>query len=76
MRPIVDGLEEQYGVRVDFIRLDALDGGQGEAAFATYGLRGHPSIVVVAPDGQVSAVKLGIVPREELAQALEAALVP
>ena len=76
MRPIVNGLEEQYQNQVDFLSLNALDGGQGEAAFRAYGLRGHPSTVVVAPGGQVNSIHLGIVSRQELDQALQDALGP
>ena len=76
MQPIVDGLEEEYMEQVDFISLNALDGSQGEAAFDAYGLRGHRTVVLVEPDGQVSAVKLGFVPSEDLEQAIQKLLAP
>jgi hypothetical protein len=74
MQPIVNGLEEQYAAEVEFISLNSEDGDQGEAAFAAYGLRGHPSIVLVRPGGQISAIKLGVVTAKELEQAIQTAL--
>jgi hypothetical protein len=76
MRPIVNGLEEQYRDQIDFLSLNSLDGGQGEAAFGAYGLRGHPSTVVVAPDGEVSSIHFGVVSQRELDQSLQNALGP
>lgn len=76
MRPIVNGLEEQYQAEVDFLSLNALDNSQGETAFASYALRGHPSTVIVRPSGQVSSVHFGVVSREELDQGLQKALSP
>ena len=72
MRPIVDELEEQYMDLVDFFSLNALDGGQGQTAFAAYGLRGHPAIVLVQTDGQVSDVLSGVVAGEDLERAIQA----
>lgn len=71
MRPIVDGLREQYGEQVDFVYPNARDGAQGEAAFDFYGLRGHPSLVFVTAEDEVSWVRMGVVAREELARAIE-----
>lgn len=74
MRPIVNGLEDEYGDRVDFLELDALDGDQGEAAFERYSLRGHPSIIVTESGGEISSMLVGVVSREEVEQAIENAL--
>ncbi|HEC23796.1 MAG TPA: hypothetical protein ENI95_12860 [Chloroflexi bacterium] len=76
MQPIVDGIEEQYGGQIDVLRLNALDGEQGEAAFRFYALRGHPSLVLVQPDGEAIWVRVGIVPRETLEEVIEGALSP
>ena len=76
MEPIVNGLEEQSGAEVDFLSLNALDGSEGEEAYESYALRGHPSTVIVRPAGQVSSVHFGVVPRQELDQALQNALSP
>jgi hypothetical protein len=58
------------------LRLNALDNGPGEAAFEAYGLRGHPSVVVVEPGGQVMAVHFGVVSRQDVEQSLQSALGP
>ncbi len=71
MRPIVNGLRERYGKHVDFVYLNARDGAQGEAAFEFYSLRGHPSLVFVTAEGEVSWVRMGVVARAELAQVIE-----
>ena len=76
MQSIVNGLEAQYGEQVDFISLNALDGGQGQEAFQAYGLRGHPTVVLVQPEGQVSAIRPGIMPGEDLEQAIQDLLAP
>lgn len=72
MTPIVDGLEAEYGAEVDFHRLNARDGGPGQAAFDAYNLRAHPAIVIVSPDGTVTFESLGIVAEEQVQQALDA----
>jgi hypothetical protein len=71
MRPIVDGLQEQYGDQVSFVYLNAQDGGQGEKAFSFYGLRGHPSLVFVRTDGEIGWINPGISTRAELQTAIE-----
>jgi hypothetical protein len=66
MRPIVDGLEAEYGDQIDFHFLDAEDGSQGEAAFRAYALRGHPTVMIVEAGGEVAWIRPGIIPEEEL----------
>ena len=74
MEPIVYGLEEEYGRQVDFIALNAADGAVGEQAFADYGLRGHPTIVIVQPDGEISWMGPGVFSREMVEQEVLAVL--
>jgi hypothetical protein len=71
MRPIVEGLQGQYGEQVNFVYLNAQDGKQGEEAFSFYGLRGHPSLVFVRTNGEVSWIKPGISTRAALQTAIE-----
>jgi hypothetical protein len=49
MMPIVDGLEEEFDGEISVIRLDASDPGN-VALQEQFGLRGHPSFVVLGPD--------------------------
>ena len=51
MRPIVHGLEDIYGDDMGFIEVDAADGDDGETAFEQSNLPGHPSYLIVEPDG-------------------------
>lgn len=51
MQPIVHGLEQTYGNQLAFGRLDA-DVEPGRTLLREYGLRGHPSYVIVDPDGK------------------------
>ena len=64
MAPIVDGLEASYGERVAFLRLDAAN--QGREAFVAYGLRGHPSYVIIDSSGTVQWKGVGEQARERL----------
>lgn len=58
MEPVVDGLENDFGEQVEFRRIDA--GTQdGQAAFRAYGLRGHPSYVLINLGGDVVWIGLG-----------------
>jgi thioredoxin-like negative regulator of GroEL len=69
MMPIVDGLEEEFGGEIDIVRLDATDG-DNAALQEQYGLRGHPSFVVLDESGAVVERYFG--PQDE--QTLRAAL--
>jgi len=73
MMPIVNGLKTQYEQRVDFRSIN-VEQGDGMAAFRAYGLRGHPSYVILRPNGQVVWQGLGQVPREKLETPLRQAL--
>jgi hypothetical protein len=50
MQPIVNGLETEFKDQIAFERRDA-NTESGKAVMDTYGLRAHPSFVIVAPDG-------------------------
>jgi hypothetical protein len=72
MRPIVNGLEAEYGDQVQFLYLNAR--AEGEAAFRELGLPGHPSSVVLLPDGTETYRAFGIVDANELDAAITAAI--
>jgi hypothetical protein len=50
MQPIVHGLETEFAGRLAFEQRDA-NTEPGKAVMDIYGLRAHPSFVIVAPDG-------------------------
>lgn len=74
MRPIVDGLEVQYGEQVDFLYLNAGDGSTGQEAFDYYALRGHPGLLIITPDGAISWQNVGVADRETVEQQIQIAL--
>ena len=75
MRPIVDGLEAQYGDQIDFLFLDAGDGSTGEEAFDYYALRGHPALLIVTPEGAISWQNVGVVDWEAVQEQIQIAVV-
>ncbi len=52
MTPVVNGLETTFGEQVDIRSLNAAFG-DGRSAFLNYGLPGHPSYVILDPQGEV-----------------------
>ena len=52
MQPIVNGLETEFARQLAFEQRDA-NTEPGKAVMEAYGLRAHPSYVIVAPDGSV-----------------------
>lgn len=74
MQPVVDGLEDEYYDQIEFQRLDA-NSLNGKAAFQAYGLRGHPSFVVIDPAGAVLWLSLGEQSKDAVSQALQDILI-
>ncbi len=72
MQPIVDGLEQEYGNRMTFQRLNAA--WEGQALFQRYNLPGHPAYVIVDKQGNVVWRFVGQTTRETLEQAIRRAL--
>ncbi len=70
MMPIVDGLEEQYSERVQFVRLNA--NAEGAEAFRELNLPGHPSVVIFNVDGEEVYRGFGVIPEAQLKQELDA----
>jgi hypothetical protein len=52
MEPVVNGLETSYSDQVAFRSLDA-NSPEGQRAFRAFALPGHPSYVLVNPNGEV-----------------------
>ena len=72
MQPVVNGLEGDYGDRVIFLQLDAENAGRD--AFLAFGLRGHPSFVIIDTMGDVLWKSVGEQPRSQLEVGLQQAL--
>jgi thioredoxin-like negative regulator of GroEL len=73
MTPIVDGLSAEFAGRADVLQLDATKPAS-ELLQARYGVRGHPSFVVLDADGQVAQRFFGPQAEAILRQALEQVL--
>lgn len=52
MQPIVNGLEEEFGGTVTFAYINAITS-EGQAQLHGYGLRGHPSYVLLSAEGEI-----------------------
>lgn len=61
----MNGLEEEFDNQVEFRRIDANDR-DGRAIFLSYGLRGHPSYVILNPNTDVLWRGLGEHPQDVL----------
>lgn len=75
MTPIVNGLEADFGNEVAFLYMNAADDGEGQKAFESLYLPGHPSYVIFAPTGDERYRAFGIVSEDGLQLAIENALV-
>lgn len=70
MMPIVDGLEQEFFGQVAVIRLDAALATNIDLQ-AQYGMRGHPTFVVLDNNGRVTARFVG----PQTAETLRAAII-
>ncbi len=73
MQPIVNGLETEYGSKVDFQSLDAILPENLEEQ-ASYGMRGHPTFVILDENGKVAVSFIGAQDEAVLREALTAVL--
>ncbi len=73
MQPVVNGLNQTYGDRIEFRELDA-NAPDGQQAFRAYSLPGHPGYVLLDPQGEVLWMGFGEQSRESLEAQLLAAL--
>ena len=71
MTSIVNGLQEQYDGQVTFEYLVANDDGAGQAAFSALDLPGHPSVVIMAPDGREHFRGFGVLETVRLEDAIQ-----
>jgi thioredoxin-related protein len=66
----VDGLEQSYGTRLRFMRVD-FNSTTGQELAARYLVRGHPTIVVIDSEGRARATIIGVPTRERVEQAIK-----
>ena len=70
MMPIVNGLEEEFTGQINVLRLNAAEK-ENEELMQSYGLRGHPSFVVLDENGRVSQTYFGPQEAEVLRKAIQ-----
>lgn len=70
----MNGLEDEFGGEVVFERVDV--GVKGNELMQTqmYGVRGHPSVVIVSPENVITARFFGSMSEDALKPAIEAML--
>ena len=67
MEPVVNGLEDEFGTQVEFLRIDA-NSTDGQEVFRSFNLRGHPSYVILNPEADVLWLGLGEKTRNTLVE--------
>ena len=70
MKPIVDGLENEYGDRIEFVYLN-IDDPETTAAKEKYGYRVQPHFFLVDAEGEVVGEWLGPVSRDAFVSAFQ-----
>ncbi|MEN9934463.1 MAG: hypothetical protein RLZZ387_1042 [Chloroflexota bacterium] len=65
----MDGLEQEYGARLSFERVD-YNTQRGQALARRYNVRAHPTVLVVDTEGAAVATILGVPARERVAEAI------
>lgn len=73
MKPIVDGLERQFGNQIAFQRINANEG-DGPAIMRAYRIQGHPTILFIDPQGQEVNRLIGPQSAEQLTEVLQQVL--
>lgn len=75
MHPVVSGLDEKYRERVAVAGIDYY-ADENAAIVREHRVVGHPTFVVLAPDGEVTGQFVGGTPAEALEAAIVKALAP
>jgi thioredoxin-related protein len=65
----VDGLEQQYGRQLQFLRID-FNSPTGRGLAPRYGVHAHPTIVLVDRTGTVRTTIVGVPVPEKVEQAI------
>lgn len=73
MKPVVHGLEQEYGEQIEFVYLN-IDDPETEAAKQKYGYRVQPHFFLVDGEGEVVEEWLGPVSREAFVSAFQTVL--
>ena len=66
----MDGLEQIYGTRLRFMRVD-FNSADGQVLAQRYLVRGHPTIVIIDHSGTARETIIGVPTRERVEQAIK-----
>ena len=69
----MNGLEDEYSTQLEFVRLNAAEP-DNAAIQQGFGLRGHPTVVIIDADGNAEAKFIGEQSAETLRDAIESML--
>ena len=70
MTPIVDGIRDKYGQRLDVVYAN-VDQQQGKDLAKQYGVIGYPTILLIDSEGERAGLLSGVVPRPTLEQMVD-----
>lgn len=74
MKPVVDGLQQEYADRIAFEVYEDVDAdAAGSALASAHGVSAVPTMMLVAPDGTEVERWVGARPADELRRAFDAA---
>jgi hypothetical protein len=69
----VDGLEQQYGSRLRFVRVD-FNSPEGQSLAERYRIRGHPQVLILDRAGAVREVFRGVPDPAAMTRVIDAVL--
>ena len=73
MQPIVNGIEDDYQEEIEIRRIDA-ESPEGMTIFNGFSLRGHPSYLLIDPEGQILWQSLGEQPGDDIREQIDSFL--
>lgn len=72
MKPVVDGLQQEYGEQLDFVVMPSVDQNAQESQLAgSHGVNAVPTMVLVSADGSELERWVGAVPASVLTAAFD-----
>lgn len=74
MQPVVNGLKQTYPDQIEFRELD-VNTPNGQQAFRAYALPGHPSYVLLDPNGKILWRGFGELSRESIEVQLQTVMI-
>jgi len=73
MRPVVNGLKQDYGNQIEFLEFN-IASEEGETWLRQYALPGHPAFLLLDSQGEERWRSVGVIPSEIIEAELKAVL--